>query len=196
MSTTIKPKSQKELKALHLHILETEAWPDSPRMVGFCSKKVAHIVELTTGDIITIEKPTIQKNFCFGYSLSRYDSEDYDRANAAAAHAATDTEYFMERNLAQLDSLLEILNGKNTDQEAYICTKYYSCPEDSKLKDLQFFFWHDRRCEQYPKLEGEDLRRVIEGYQIVREAFVKRLENYLKRFGMTQVNTWSYWQDE
>jgi hypothetical protein len=194
MNTTI--KTQKELKALHNHILETEAWPGSPKMVDFCAKQVAHIVELTTGDIIIIEKPAIKKDFCFGYRLSRYDTEEYDQANDAAEHAASDSDYFMEQNLAQIDELLDILTGKNDRQQVHVSTKYYSCPDDSKLKALQFFYWHDCRCEKYPKLEGEDLRRVIEGYQIVREAFVKRLKNYLKRYGMTQVRTWSYWVDE
>ena len=52
-------------------------------------KKANHIVELENGDIVVIEKPTIKKDFCFGYSDSRYDTEDYDRANEMAAHART-----------------------------------------------------------------------------------------------------------
>ena len=189
--------TQKELKCEYERILASEVWPRDPRMVDFCLKKVAHIVELTDGSIVVIEKPSIKKDFCFGYSDSRYDTEDFDRANAMAAHARSSTDYFLTENLADLDETIARLEGKKRDSRDYhICVPYYGQPENSKLKKLLTLYWHDERRQKYPKLFGKDRVRVLEGYKVVRASFEKRLHAYLKRYGLSKVNAWSYWQDE
>jgi hypothetical protein len=38
--------------------------------------------------------------------------------------------------------------------------------------------------------------RIIEGYEQVFADFVKRLQSYLKRYGLTKLDTWTYWIDE
>lgn len=188
-------KNQKELKQMYADILAAEVWKSSPDMVDFCVKKTAYIVELENGDIVDIEKPSIQKNFCFGYRLSRYDSEEYDSANDMAAHAAKSVDYFLEQNLKDINQMIERLEGKDSRIEFRIRTHYHGQPEDSKLKSINAFYWHDEEGKKFPKLEGENLQRVIEGYKEVKAAFEKRLNAYLKRYGLSKVNTWSYWQD-
>lgn len=188
--------TQKELKAAYEKILSTEVWPKSPDMVKFCVKKAAHIVELTNGDIIALEKPDIKKDFCFGYRDSRYDTEEYDAANRMAAHASTSTDYFLSENLHEIDKTIEQLEGKEWNSwDYYVGIRYYSQPESSKLKTLLAFYWHDESSKKYPKLEGEDRARVLEGYKAVKASFEKRLHAYLKRYGLSKVNTWSYWVD-
>jgi phosphoglycolate phosphatase-like HAD superfamily hydrolase len=54
-----------------------------------------------------IEKPSIKKNFCFGYSLSSYDTESFDNAGRMAEHARTSADYFREKNLAGLKEKVE-----------------------------------------------------------------------------------------
>ena len=188
--------TQKELKIEYERILSEEVWHGNRGMVDHCMKKAAHIVELTNGDIIVIEKPSIQKNFCFGYRDSRYDTVELDEANAAAEHASSSTDYFLAENLAEIDKTIEHLESNEWNSWDYhVCIQYYSQPETSKLKTLRAFYWHDANSEKYPKLEGEDRARVLEGYKVVRASFEKRLHTYLKRYGLSQVNSWSYWAD-
>lgn len=188
--------TQKELKTAYAEILSSEVWKGDQKMVDFCVKEAAYIVELTNGDIVVIQKPRIKKNFCFGYSDSRYDTEDFDRANAAASHAKTSTDYFLSENLADIDKTIDILESKEWNiLDYHICIPYYTQPENSKLKSLHAYYWHDEHGQKSPRLEGADRERVLEGYRAVRASFEKRLHTYLKKYGMSQVNTWSYWQD-
>ena len=188
--------TQKELKTEYERILASEVWKGSPDMVSFCVKKAGHIVELIDGSIVVIEKPSIQKNFCFGYRDSRYDTEEFDEANKMAAHASSSTDYFLSENLSEIDKIIAHLEGTERNSwEYHICIPYYGQSETSKLKKLQAFYWHDEHGQKYPKLEGENRARVLEGYKAVRASFEKRLHAYLKRYGMSKVNTWSYWVD-
>ena len=190
--------TQKELKQRYAEILAADVWHNDQKMVDYCVKKAGYIVELEDGSILAIEKPSIEKNFCFGYSDSRYDTEDYDRANAMAAHAKESTEYFMKENMRDINNMIASLEG-NSDYLYHwvhrIRIPYSGQPADSKLKAIHTFQSWDENAQKYPALEGENLRRVIEGYKIVKADFEKRLQTYLKRYGLSKVNSWSYWQD-
>ena len=189
-------KTQKELKQMYSDILASEVWPKSPDMVDYCVKETAYIVELTNGDIIDIEKPRIETRFCFGYSDSRYDTEDYDRANNMAAYAKKSEEYFIEENLKDINQTIGQMEGTIPNSYTFRTrVKYCNSPEDSKIKCLVFEGRWGERGAEFPELSAEDLQRVIDGYKIVKESFEKRLKTYLKRYGMSKVKTWSYWQD-
>ena len=189
--------NQKELKKRYADILTHEVWKNSAHMVDYCVKKAGYIVELTNGDIVIIDKPSIQKDFCFGYSDSRYDTEDYDRANAMARHAQTSEDYFLSENLRDIERQINLLTGKEKSGfDFYLRIPYYGQPDDSQLKGITTYYWYDEESAKYPKLCGEDRQRVIDGYKEVKTAFEKRLHAYLKRYGLSKVNSWSYWQDE
>lgn len=185
--------TQKELKALYKTILENEVW-NTADMVDYCVKKANHIVELENGDIVVIEKPTIKKDFCFGYSDSRYDTEDYDRANEMAAHARTSEEYFISENLKQIDNMIEDLINTHS-YKAYKSVNYYNQPKDSKLKSVRFVKWFEVAEPDWQELTENEVTALIKGYEIVKENFIKRLNTYLKKYGLSKVNSWSYWQD-
>lgn len=186
--------TQKELKQKYADILAADVWHDDKEMIDFCLKEVGYIVELVNGDIIVIKKPKIKKDFCFGYSDSRYDTDDYDRANAAAAHAASSTDYFIEQNLRDISE--EIAGLEEGRWNYRIRIPYSGQPADSQLKGIQRSYWCNEEAEQFPKLEGENLKRVIDGYKAVKADFEKRLQRYLKRYGLSKVHAWSYWRDE
>ena len=189
-------KTQKELKAMYSEILANEVWKGNQKMIDFCLKEAAHIVELTNGDIIVIDKPRIETRFCFGYSDSRYDTEDYDRANDMADYASKSQEYFLSENLKGIDKTIAQMEGTVSHSFEYrLRVPYTGQPGDSKLKSLDAYYWHDENAKQFPEISAEDLQRVIEGYKIVRSDFEKRLNTYLKRYGMSKIKTWSYWQD-
>lgn len=181
---------------MYREIIAREVWMLDAKMTDFCVKQAAYIVELENGDIIVIEKPRIETRFCFGYSDSRYDTEDYDRANAMADYASKREEYFIEQNMEEINKTIAQMEGTVSHPFVYrLRTKYYKQPKDSKLKSLDAYYWHDEYAKQYQEISSADMQRVIEGYKVVRSDFEKRLKTYLKRYGMSKVKTWSYWQD-
>lgn len=190
--------NQKELKQRYAEILAADVWHNDQRMVDHCVKEAAHIVELENGDILAISKPRIEKNFCFGYSDSRYDTEDFDRANDMADHARKSQDYFIEQNMKGIDDMIALLEGKDSNRWVFkVCIPYSGQPMYSKLKAIhQYHRWDESEyAKHFPELAGEDLRRVIEGYKVVKADFEKRLNTYLKRYGMSKVKAWSYWRD-
>lgn len=181
---------------MYSEILDKEVWNGNQKMVSFCLKEAAYIVELENGDIVVIEKPRIETRFCFGYSDSRYDTEDYDRANNMADYAKRSQEYFIEENMSDIDRMIAQLEGTESHSFEYrLRVKYTNSPADSKLKSLDAYYWHDEHAKQFPEISDADRQRVIDGYKVVRADFEKRLNTYLKRYGMSKVKTWSYWQD-
>lgn len=188
--------NQKELKLKYAEILEKDVWGKDAKMVEFCVKEAGYIVELENGDIIPIKKPRIEKNFCFGYSDSRYDTEDLDRAEKMASHARTSVDYFLEQNLKDINSIIKNLEENGSGRWVYrINIPYYRQKKESGLKAIQAYDRWDERSQQFPILAGENLNRVIEGYKVVKADFEKRLNTYLKRYGLSKVKSWSYWQD-
>lgn len=164
------------------------------KMVDFCVKNAARIVELEGGYITEIEKPRIETSFCFGYSLSSYDTEDYDRANAAAGHAQRDQNYFIRENMENIKRTLEALTDSRI--KVYRRTHYCTSPADSKLVGLEYLrFWEDPRpgCQE---ISTADREKLAEAWRSVGRQFLKRLHKYLKRYGMSKIKTWSYWRDE
>ena len=196
-------KDQKTLKAQYMNIISTEVWPKSPDMIKYADKKAAWIVEINNGDIVEIEKPSIDKDFCFGYGYCGISTEeDSDRAHKAANYAATHEDYFLKKNLEGIDSIIEGLQDDN--KKVYKFLNYCSQQPGSKLKAFRITRWADSpeyepgywsNLRDLEELTTEERQALVKGYEEVRKAFVKRLNTYLKRYGLSKVRTWTYLSD-
>ena len=195
--------TQKELKAKYMEIICTEVWPGSPRMQEFASDEFYYAVELANGDIHVIDKPRIHKDFCFGYGMNGCcDEEDMDRAGDAAEHARTSEAYFIKENLRDINERIDRLTDPRL--EGYKFCNYSGQPSGSKLKTYRMvnpwdnpsndpFRWS--RMTDVEKMTTEEIKAIVAGYQAVKEKFIKRLNTYLKRYGLTKVNSWTYLRD-
>lgn len=184
---------QKELKNKFEKMLRNEVWQDES-MVQFCLKECARIVPLSNNKYISIDKPRIETSFCFGYSDSKYDTEDFDRANAMAAYARKSEEYFIKENLKQIENKIKLL-----DDDKYCCVlrnHYYGQPDDTEYKSLNFIRWYEEKKATDIELTEADKETIKEAYKIELEVFKKRLNTYLKRYGTSKIKSWSYWRDE
>lgn len=186
-------KTQKELKQEYEEILKTEVWEGSPDMVKHCMKNIGHIVELENGDIVVLDKPTIKKRFCFGYSCSPHDTESYDNANKMVDHARASEDYFRKENLKQIENKIERLKDETRARFKWGIMANYREDNSSKLKTLYQYDQFDGK--EHTEATADDINRVIEGYKEVKKAFEKRLSTYLKRYGLKHVHAWSYWRD-
>lgn len=199
-------KSQKELKAEYTEQLK-KAW-DSPAMVKFCANEAGYIIEYNN-KLYSIEKPAIHTRFCFGYGFCGVsDEEEEAAANAMARKAESDVDYFKAENLRGIDETIKQLEeiademGHNWAEGSHprymIKTGAHYSGQTPDCK-LEYFKIEDTFSALYRGgvlcYDVEFVRALIAGYQEVKKAFEKRLNTYLKRYGLSKVESWSYLSD-
>lgn len=198
-------KAQKELKEIY-HDELLKAWSSS-EMVNHCLKHVGYIVE-HNGELYGIEKPTIKKDFCFGYGMyGRSTEEEEWEANKMAQMARTDRNYFITENLKTIDN--EIKKLENIAEEMHkpwaegnrptymveTNIKYYGQKDSCKLRGFSIVNTFDRADSGNLCEDIELIEKLIDGYKQVRADFTKRLTTYLNKYGLSGVNTWAYLVD-
>lgn len=190
-----------------------KAW-DGDDMVNYCVKKVSTYAILPGGEIVTIDKQPIEKNFCFGES-----GYDYDEAQESAAHARTSQEYFKSKNMEHftrwIDDLEKLLSG-----ESYYCLaigprQYTGQSDDCRLASVCWFKLSDviAACGgscYLSELPGkvidyygtpcriatdEEIRAILGAYKEAAAAHEKRVDVYLKKYGLSNVHSWTYWRE-
>lgn len=199
--------TQKELKAAYTEELK-KAWNDD-KMVKYCSKSTAFVIE-HNGALYGIEKPKIETSFCFGYGINGIaDTEQERTAEAMAETARKSKEYFINQNLENLNrwikSLQKILDdmGKNWAEGSnprYMIETgehYSGQKEDCRLRYYSIVDTFNTFNGTMGKIcnDTELIKKLIAGYEEVKTEFIKRLNTYLKRYGMSKVKTWSYLSD-
>lgn len=191
-------KQEKELKERYIDTTMSESWNNDSGMRKYFEKSIDRVVKTQNGYLIALDKPSIKKNFCFGYSDSRYDTDDFDRANNMATHAKNSENYFLEKNLEKVDDKIRDL--ENDRFVIYTRVYYVDATKDSIIHDYELYRDYQKEYGEVPEgleeLTEADRNALIEAYKKLREDFVKRLHSYLKRYGLSNVNTWTYWRDE
>lgn len=178
-----------------------KAW-ESQDMIDFCTNKVKFADRLSNGGLLIIEKQSIETHFCFGES-----GYDYDDAQRMASHARTSEDYFKHENLVGLDDAVLVLQGEQENcfdfymQNAtpyLIRESYYG--ETSPLNLYKIRMHRDSiydftKKENLIPLNDEDRQTAIALYQQMRDDMNRRLDNYLKKYGMKNIHSWTYWRD-
>ena len=183
--------TQKELKAQYKELLRT-VWADD-RMVEYCSKQADVVIKFENGFYAEIEKPSIKNNFCFGYSLSSYDTESFDNASRMAEHARNSADYFREKNLAGLKEKIEYYKDK---KNVLYFRNHYISQKNDIMKGIEGFNpWEEPTDSEFVQLTDKDRSLLVEAYEVELAKFTKRVDAYLKKYGTSKVKSWSYWQD-
>ena len=206
-------KKSDTLKALYLKELENNStWRNDPSMIKYCINKASVIVNLPSGWIYVINKPHIETRFCFGYWVQGHD---YEVAQEIADSRKEDVKAFLRENLQGLDDMIKDLEeAKENDgfsdwSKLYILDHKYNWDlKECNIKEarrLGRHLWYDFKdlknianrfgstCIEASK---EDITAILNGYKEARDLFMKRLQTYLKKFGLSKIHTWTYWADE
>lgn len=159
------------------------------RMFDYCRKQVGGYCVLANGMVVEFEKPKIQTRFCFGYDCC--GGRNYEEAESVRKTAASNEEYFKEKNLKELKETLD--NLENRPEGCYWARQY----NESNLASLHYEWracrLEDIKEEQY--LTKEDIEALKEVVRKEIAKFEKRLNTYLKKYGLTKLDTWTYWAD-
>ena len=163
--------------------------------VKYFKGKIGALVRLENGQIVNIEKPSIETSFCYGES-----GYDADEAFDAAERARTSEDHFRWANLRGLKEdidILERLPGEGYFVRTCVTLGYdKEAGKDTGLNTVAFSAhwdrWHNKPTEE---VSEEDRERILEGYRKVYAAFEKRINTYLKKYGLSKVRAWTYWRD-
>ena len=151
-----------------------------------------------------LDVPTIKTQFCFD------DSWDYKGAQEEAANARTNVNYFLSQNMEQLDRKIKsyqkaLENMQNWPQVyKYYFLNNYSGDNTFKYLDHWSFYsnlekplnsygWAQPIPSDAIPATTEDIKKILAAYEIIKQDFKKRLTTYLKRFGLSKIDSWTYW---
>ena len=183
-------KQEKE----RLTAAERSYWKDE-RMVKHCVSRALLFFDLR-GKIFTIEKRDVNTNFCFGYH--DYGDFNYDAASDMAAYARQNQLYFLRENHKSAGYAERIHDLDNSRYIVYARPNYTGdCPE---LYEISFIYkcdYDESRLPQNSFILTDDekalyKRKLTEACKLHH----KKLEAYLKRYGLSKVRSWTYWADE
>ena len=192
--TTPKVDRQKELKEVYRQYI-SEYWKDA-KMIDHCMKTAAYIVELENGDITEIDKPNIETSFCFGYGMNGVSYEgDYEEAAETMRAAEKSTEYFISENMRGLNDYIETLKDESIRAYKYV---HYCGNCNIHLKGIGFYRYYEApasNLKDCKELTADERASLLAGYEEVKKAFKKRLDTYLKKYGLSKLHTWTYLRD-
>ena len=178
--------SKSAVEKLKKEYIET-VWANSKKMQDYACKKISDCYETEKGYLIEFEKPSISTSFCFGYD----DWSDGSDAMDAAENARKNENYFIKENLKSIEKLIENLK----EQKIFVKKSF---DDALKMKGLVFenylkIYESERLgCEE---LSGADVQGLIEMAENEKSKFEKRLKTYLKRYGTSKLNIWTYLRD-
>lgn len=186
-----------------------DVWGNDTKMFKHCMSKLSNLLKLENGVLIEFEKPSIETKFCFD------DSRDYKGAQDMADYASKSEDYFLSENLKDFNTIIEALeikldelNGVYNDNTPYnyythkviasYNKHYYKQSENNTLGYIRWLYLADYENENHEtteELTKTDIKNLLEVYKTERAKFEKRLHSYLKRYGMSKIQTWTYWGD-
>lgn len=218
MSTTEKKINTKANKELKEQLLSTIAKRDIP-YYNKCFEDVTYINN-NKQEYFVFQKPVIQKSFCFGYGIYLQSTdEEHESACASARKAKEDITYFLNENLSEINSkiakikyfLLDnyeekkkyfkemydkgILPYSVQMQEPYITKPYYCSKEIIEINCFRDDDENINREYVLRKATKEELENILKFYEKGKARFIKRLNTYLKKYGLSKVKAWTYLVD-
>ena len=131
--------------------------------------------------VYLFQKPRIENDFCF-----RDEGPEYDYYKELCNNKKLLEEHFIAHNMEQVrepkegETMYIIKDSWSTDGRVYIRWSNYPYSADDQI------------VREATEREEQEYRLQL---RAVRAEFGKRVDRYLKRFGTSKLNIWSYWAD-
>ncbi len=165
-------------------------------MVDYCVKKAAAFAQMDDGAVYVIDKTPIKTRFCFGYS-DFGQGMTREEANEAEDIFKKSLAGFIKENMEQcLNSRLNWLGEDKYTSKDYRKRKSYDNKDANIVNIVHRHFADQFVGYDYEPVSDTEFTRILEAEEIARVEFKKKLNAYLKRYGLSKVETWTYWEDE
>lgn len=157
---------------------------------GYDFEYYSHICKLPNGLIVAARKNSIETSFWFAEGSQC--GTTFEEAQELADIASKSEQYFIDKNTSELNytikQLKEQLKGNYINYDEIGLRKINSYYEIATLR----IYAKRGTCYQPT---NEDLIVLIDFYESVKADFEKRLQTYLKRYGLTKCSFQTYWAD-
>ena len=167
-----------------------KVWHDNDRMVDWCVKNVSGYIDID-GVIVVFDKPHIKTDFWFGEH-----TYDYDEVCNRCAKARESVDYFIAENMRGFDWKIEQLED-HCKYKTYIVPKAYYCQDDDcRLGYVELcHFYSNPSGEKAREMTADEKEKYTEFIKEERAKFEKRLNTYLKRYGLSKCSYGVFWAD-
>ena len=165
-------------------------YPNNKSMNNYILKSTSEVIETSKGYLIRFEKPSIKTRFCFGHGCNGIStSEDVKNACNMAQNARTNEQYFIEKNLEGINERIKEYEENNL---------YYSDLKTGILKSIvsENVLNHFRNgIHNEEQVSKQDKELILNTLKSEKTKFEKRLNTYLKRYGLSKIHSWTYLVD-
>lgn len=183
-----------------------KVWHEDSKMVEYCVKSASGYIDIG-GLLYVMEKPHIKTSFWFGEH-----TYDYDEVTEHCHNMSQSEKYFIDENLRWCAAweMLEALEGRDmrgyeASYKAYIVRgKYWGQDDACRLgyvnvlrlgTDPEEHFRTSKGPQLYRELTKDETERLKEFLRDEVAKFQKRLNTYLKRYGLSKCSYGTYWAD-
>ena len=163
---------------------------DNTYWLDYYLKKFDSVIEIDDKYYWGIEKPNIKTSFCFGHGYCGISTDEEEkRASDMAMMARTNEQYFINENMAKMEYLKKSVEEaktfcfNNDDGELYLIDNMYFQKYPFDTPPI------------YRDITPEEKKTLLKMVEAATERFKKRLNVYLKRYGLSKINSWSYLSD-
>lgn len=138
------------------------------------------------GGYYLIDKPRIKNRFCF-----HDEGPDYEFYCKITSDEERMKKYFIRENLDQVSEWSE--ECRYTTMPIFFTSygEYYK----GLVGLMQCYMCEADRHRPEDRATADELEQVNKAIRFVRAGFEKRLNTYLKRYGVSKIHTWTYWAD-
>lgn len=181
--------------------------------------KEYYFIRLFGGEIVAIEKPSIQTRFCCGEDDRGQGGDDPENTPGTIAYAERVLENkrteagFKRANVGDFDERMIYVVGRKpwrlaravsegrapyllNDKRSFVpCLVRGSYAEGDTAYRIDNAIGRANCGTLVRILNDEDFRLMRRAYMTVRTDFKKRLNAYWKRFGASKIHTWTYWTE-
>lgn len=183
----------KEAIAEYLTEVNEKVWSNSKRMQDYEKQICSDVFKSEGGNLIMFRKPSIRKSFCFGHGFCGISTEEETRnAFDNAEIARTDENYFIKRNLEDFESDLQELEKT---EKVYLIPSYKGTKIAYYITDDCWRVKSGAMDDVIEVLNDADVEKLKQTILSEKSKFVKRLNTYLKRYGLSKVHSWTYLVD-
>ena len=133
------------------------------------------------GGFYVMDKESIETKLCFAD-----EGPDYDFYRKLMRDEKKLERYFVSENLSGIDSQIELLEGV---EPLMIHGPYRDGRMSFGRKDYGY------GSKDSVDMTKEQRTELAKAYRWKRADFEKRLQTYLKRYGISKLHTWTYWRD-
>ena len=133
------------------------------------------------GGFYVMDKESIETKLCFAD-----EGPDYDFYRELMRDEKKLERYFVSKNLSGIDRQIELLEGVEL---LMIHGPYRDGRMSFGRKDYGY------GSKDSVDMTKEQRTELAKAYRWKRAEFEKRLQTYLKRYGISKLHTWTYWRD-